>query len=261
MDTPKKFALSMSGGGLSAVAYAGMNEVLIEHNLAPSCYAGLSGGAALAVLLASRLTTADVIKFIDGIKTFRMLNTHWSHFEVINHTKLIEYIRDALPYKSFESLPIPAVIFASDVTHQQPVVIQSGDIASAIVASCSMFPMLQPVKRRGLELVDGGFTLYYGARFLHELAHADKIIGVDVTGLTEGSVSGIFRALFLQINSAITSNSRYELSEFPVDLDIKIRFPTPSLFSFDRKAAHLVHIGRKAAQSHLKKIKQVVGEK
>lgn len=251
----------MSGGGLSAIAYAGMNEVLLEHHLAPSCYAGLSGGAVLAVLLASGLSTSDVIKFIDGIKTFRMLNTHWSHFEVINHTKLIEYIRDALPYKTFESLPVPAVIFASDVTRQQPVVIGSGDIASAIVASCSMFPMLQPVKRRGLELVDGGFTLYYGANYLRELHHADKVVGVDVTGLTEGLISGIFRAFFLQINSAITSNSRYELNEFPVDLDIKIRFPTPSIFSFDRKAKHLVHVGRQSALKHIQKVKKVVNDK
>ncbi len=257
MDLSRSFALSMSGGGLSAIAYAGVNEVLLEHHLAPSCYAGLSGGAALAVLLASGLSTAEIIAFVDRIKTVRILNTHWTHWEVVDHTKLTQFIRELLPYKTFESLPIPAVIFASDVVKKRPVAIQMGDIASAIVASCSMFPMLQPVKRRGLELVDGGFTLYYGAQFLRSVS-VDKVSGIDVTGLTEGSIGGVFRALFLQINAAITSNSLHELSESPVDLDIKIRFPTPSIFSFDRKATHLVHIGRKAMLSHVQKLKHVV---
>ncbi|MDP1722462.1 MAG: patatin-like phospholipase family protein [Candidatus Gottesmanbacteria bacterium] len=259
MASSQKFALSMSGGGLSAIAYAGINEVLLEHNLTPSCYAGLSGGAALAILLASGLSTEEIIAFIDRIKTVRILNTHWAHLEVVDHVKLTRFIRDLLPYKTFESLPIPAVVFASDVVKKQPVAIQTGDIASAIVASCSMFPMLQPVKRRGLELVDGGFTLYYGAQYLRSES-VNKVIGVDVTGLTEGSFGGVFRALFLQINAATTSNSRYELNEFPVDLDIKIRFPTPSLFSFDRKATYLVHLGRRAALLRLKEITRVVGE-
>lgn len=259
MGNLQQFAVSMSGGGLSAIAYAGINEVLLEHHLKPSCYAGLSGGSALAVLLASQLSTAEIIKFIDHMKTFRILNTHWAHFEIIDHAKLIQFIRDALPYKTFESLPVPAVIFASDVMKSGPIVIKSGDIASAIAASCSMFPMLQPVKRRGLELVDGGFTLYYGAQFLRANSFY-KVIGVDVTGLTEGTVSGVLRALFLQINSAISSNSRYELNEWPVDLDIKIRFPAPSIFSFDRKATHLVHLGRRAAITHMKEIRRLVGE-
>lgn len=259
MTLSKKFALSMSGGGLSAIAYAGVNEVLLEHHLVPSCYAGLSGGAALAVLLASGLSTAEIIVFIDRIKTIRILNTHWAHWEVVDHAKLTRFIRDLLPYKTFESLPVPAVIFASDVVKKRPVAIQTGDLASAIVASCSMFPMLQPVKRRGLELVDGGFTLYYGAQFLRS-ATVDNVIGIDVTGLTEGSVGGVFRALFLQINAAITSNSFHELTEWPVDLDIKIRFPTPSIFSFDRKAGHLVRVGRHAALAHITEIKKIINK-
>jgi NTE family protein len=249
----------MSGGGLSAVAYAGFHEVLAQHNLTPSCYAGLSGGAALAVFLASGMGTGEIIRCIDTLKTVRILNTHWSHFEVIDHGRLTRHIRDMLPYKTFESLPRPAVIFASDVARQRPVAIKSGDIASAIVASCSMFPMLQPVRRRRRMLVDGGYTVYYGAQFLRETNGAATVIGVDVTGLTEGSVGGILRALFLQINSAVTSNSRYELAEFPVDLDIKIRFPAPSIFSFDRKVDHLVRLGRHAAEKNMRRIHRIVG--
>lgn len=251
------FALSLSGGGLSSLAYAGFVEVLKNHHLDPACYAGLSGGAVLAVLIASGFSPSDCLGFFDHLKTFKLINTHLSRLEIIDHNKLILRIRNLLPYKVFEDLPTRTVIFASDLTKKEPVVLQSGDIASAIVAGCSLFPALQPIKRRGLLLGDGGLTVYYGAKYLHELG-IKKVIGVDVTGLTEGTVTGFFRALYKQINSSITSNTRYELSEYPVDLDIKISFASPPFFSLDRKANHLIHLGSKAAEKYIHKIKNIV---
>ena len=117
--------------------------------------------------------------------------------------------------------------------------------------------MLQPLKRKGLLLGDGGFTVYYGAQYLYDLG-INKVIGIDVTGITEGSVGGIFGALYKQINSAVTSNARYELTEHPVDLDLKINFPSPSIFSFERKAQHLLQLGRKSAEQNLVKIRQIL---
>ena len=257
MDTSHNFALSLSGGGLSALAYAGFVEVLKEHGLKPSSYAGLSGGAILAVLLASNLSSEKIIKFYEQLKTFRILNTHLSRLEIVDHKKLELLIRDLLPYKLFEKLPMPVFIFVTDLTKKEPLILKNGDIASALVASCSVFPMLQPLKRKGLLLGDGGFTVYYGAQYLHDLG-IKKVIGIDVTGITEGSVGGIFRALYKQINSAVTSNARYELTEHPVDLDIKITFPSPSIFSFERKTQHLLQLGRKSAQQHLANINAVL---
>lgn len=251
------FALSMSGGGLSSLAYAGFVEILKKYHLEPACYAGLSGGAVLAVLLASGFSPSDCLGFFDHLKTFKLINTHLSRLEIIDHNKLISRIRNLLPYKVFEDLPIRTVIFASDLTKKEPVVLQSGDIASAVVAGCSIFPVLQPIKRRGLLLGDGGFTVYYGAKYLRELG-INKVIGIDVTGLTEGIVKGFFRALYKQINSSVSSNSRYELSKHPVDLDIKISFESPTIFSLDRKANHLIHLGRKSAEKYIHKIKNVV---
>ncbi|MCJ7740061.1 patatin-like phospholipase family protein [Candidatus Microgenomates bacterium] len=259
MSQQQKFALSLSGGGLSAIAYTGFVDVLKDHHLKPACYAGLSGGAVLSVLLASEVPTSEIVKFVNKLKTFNILNTHWHHFEVIDHLKLTELIRGLLPYKTFEQLPTPVVIFTSDLTKKETVLLQTGDIASALVAACSMFPMLQPVKRRGLVLSDGGFTVYYGAKHLHDLGYK-KVIGVDVTGLTEGTFKGILSALFKQINSSVSSNARYELSEWPVDLDIQIRYPSPTILNFNRKANYLISLGRKSAEKYLHSIKKIISQ-
>lgn len=256
MDSTTSFALSLSGGGICALAYAGFDEVLRQHKLEPSCYAGLSGGAILAVLLASNLTADNTLKFFQHLMTFRILNTHLSHIEVVDHGKLAALIRHLLPYKTFEKLPTQAAIFASDVTNKEPVFIQSGDIASAIVASCSVFPLLQPVKRRGLLLGDGGMTVYYGAQYVRT-AGFNKIIGVDVTGITEGPVRGLLSALYKQINTTITENARHELEEWPVDLDIRIAFPGTSIFNIQRKAFHFINIGRITAKRYLRQIQRL----
>lgn len=255
MDQP--FALSLSGGGLSAIAYAGFIDVLKEHKLEPAMYAGLSGGAILAVLLASGFTTQDVVAFIDHLKTWKILNTHPTHLEILDHRKLAELFRNFIPYETFEELPKPAAVFASDLVKNEPVLLNTGDIASAVIASCSIFPLIQPVRRHGLVLGDGGSTVYYGAKYLRDMG-MKKIIGVDVTGMTEGRIGGLFRALFQQINSTISSNARYELNRWPVDLSIQITFPAPDIFSLDKKANHLISVGQKYAKKNMNKIHRLL---
>ncbi len=251
------YALSLSGGGICSLAYAGFDEVLRQHKMEASCYAGLSGGAILAVLLASNMTADNIIKFFEHLKTFRILNTHLSHIEIIDHKKLTILIRRLLPYKTFEELPTRAAVFASDVTKKEPVLIVNGDIASAVVASCSIFPLLQPTKRRGLLLGDGGMTVYYGAHYLHEMGFK-KVVGVDVTGISEGPVRGLLSALYKQINTTITENARHELEEWPVDLDVRITFPQSSIFNLERKAHHFVNFGKIMANKHLGQIRKLV---
>lgn len=247
----------MSGGGLSALAYAGFVDELRSLGVEPSFFAGLSGGGFMAPLLAMRMHTDDIIRLCESLLTPKILNTHLTHFEVIDHEALVQKIRSLLPMKMFEELPTRAGIFSTDVAKQRPVFITKGDIASAMVATCGMFPMLAPLKRRGLLLVDGGFTIYYGAKYLRT-PQTPKVIGVDVAGLTEGLVKGILRGFFRQVNSAVTSNARYELNSWPVDLDIRITFPTPSFFSFHRKTRHLVSLGRRAAQQNRSKIQTIL---
>ena len=256
-NTLSPFALTMSGGGLSSLAYAGFVSVLHEHDIYPSVYAGLSGGAIAAVLLSSGLSVDKILEFVFYFTSIKMINTHLKHFEIIDHHRLVERMRNILPYKTFEELPIPVYIFASDLVNQKPVVLYTGDIASAIAGSCSFYPLLEPIKRRGSLLSDGGFTTYYGAQYLREKG-MKKVIGVDVTGVCESTVGGILGLFYKQLNISLTSNKRYELSEYPVDLDIQIMFPAPFFLSIHQKADHIIKYGRKKAVSHISQIQKVI---
>lgn len=249
--------LSMSGGGLSALAYLGFVDELKKAGITPRLYAGLSGGAIISVLLAAGLTTNEIVEFFKTIRFWQLLNFSFHSVEIFDHHKILETLRQNLPIKRFEDLPDKALVFASDFTKKEAVVFEEGDIASAVLASCSMFPFIQPIKRRGRILGDGGYTVYYGAQYLRD-RNIHKVIGVDVSGLTERSISGVFSGLYKQINAALTSNARYELREHPVDIDIQITFPMPNIFHFEGEIDHLIATGRRAAQRHLTEIKRAL---
>ena len=49
----KTFGLTLSGGGVRALAHGGMLKALEEHNLRPVVISGTSGGALVGALYAS----------------------------------------------------------------------------------------------------------------------------------------------------------------------------------------------------------------
>lgn len=220
--------------------------------------AGLSGGAIIAPLVAAGLNRDQIFELLSEMSFQRIVNLSFHSLEIIDHTKFTEFFRDILPIKTFEKLPTPVLIYATDVKKQETLVIETGDIASAITASCSIFPLMQPVKRRGRLLTDGGYSSYYGAQHLRDRG-MQKVIGVDVTGISEGNSPPFFRSFYLSLNAALTSNSRFELKEYPVDLDIRINLKAPTIFNLTEHRDDIYKIGDETAKKYFRKIKKVYG--
>ena len=59
----KTFGLVLSGGGVRALAHAGVLKALEEHDLHPSVISGTSGGALVGALYASGKTPEQLIDF------------------------------------------------------------------------------------------------------------------------------------------------------------------------------------------------------
>ena len=257
-QTPRSWVISMSGGSLGCLAYASFLQTLRdEYQLQPHVLAGLSGGAMIAPMISAGLDKEEIFEVINQLSVTNLINLHVSKFEIIDHHKLIDFFRDKLPCKTFEDLDTPVIIFATNVKKQEVEVIKSGDLASAIVASCSVYPLLNPVKRLGKLLTDGGYSTYYGAHYLRKNG-LDKIVGIDVTGLNEGTTPKFLRSLYLSLNAVITSNSRYELVQYPVDLDIRINVKTPTIFGLKKSKEKIFEIGEKAAHTYHRKIKSLI---
>jgi NTE family protein len=79
----------------------------------------------------------------------------------------------------FDDLPIPFRAVAADVATGEAVVIDSGDLASAMRASMSVPGIFKPARRNGRLLVDGGVANNLPVQIVRDMG-ADVLIVVDV---------------------------------------------------------------------------------
>ena len=185
-----RIGLVLSGGGARGAAHIGVLEVLDQLHVPIDAIAGTSMGAVVGGLYASGLSAKEIAAVANSLNwqdafhdrpprtelTFRrkeedesfLVNLpvgirDWS-FQLpkglIKGQSLEMLLRRlTLPVAttaSFDNLPTPFRAVATDLATGEPVVMKSGDLASAMRASLSAPGLFVPVERDGRVLVDGG---------------------------------------------------------------------------------------------------------
>jgi NTE family protein len=139
--------------------------------LVGALYAGGMSGAAMRDI-AQAVSFRDLPKFVDASSLKEFLG--------IKGRKIEEWLRELLPVKRFEDLPVPLRIVATDYWKGEQVVFESGDIASAVRASISIPGVFQPYELHGRVFVDGGVVNPVPFDLLDALA--DFVVAIDVSG-------------------------------------------------------------------------------
>ena len=166
---------------------------------------------------------------------------------------------------------------ATDLVRQREVVLDSGDVVSAVLATIALPVLLPPVERQGLVLVDGGLlnnTPFDVARN----RGADLVIGVDLMNTapfgTEptapGKPSGLLDRVFeftqrhrsWQVASAaidLISNASLRIRQAvnPPDLLLRPRLGTIDLLDFHRWE-EAYQAGRRVVLDHAEAIQALV---
>jgi NTE family protein len=104
---------------------------------------------------------------------------------------------DSIVGITFEELKIPLVVIATDFWTAEEVVIENGDVATAVRASMALPGAFTPVSLNGRVLVDG--DLVNRVPYDHLKDRCDVTIAVDVSGerLSDvGHVPGVGDAIF-----------------------------------------------------------------
>src|SRR5690606_25095051 len=103
---------------------------------------------------------------------------------LIQGQKLEQLLRNAtLPVatvNNFDDLPIPFRAIATDLETGEAVLMQSGDLVSAMRASMSAPGVFAPVQRDGRLLVDGGLVENLPVQVARQMG-VDVLIVVDVS--------------------------------------------------------------------------------
>lgn len=166
----RRVGVVLSSGYFGFYGHAGFVDGLTSAGVAASAWAGTSAGGMVAAFAAAGLTPARMARLI--------LQQRKEHFwdpdyfgialdamkrgsrtsGLLKGERFVELLRKSLPVQTFEALGVPLVLVATNLSHQRPEVIRSGDLPSAVHATCAYPGLFQAVRRDDHLLWDGGIV-------------------------------------------------------------------------------------------------------
>jgi NTE family protein len=209
-----RIGLVLSGGGARGAAHVGVLKALEEMHVPVDAIVGTSMGAVVGGLYASGMSAADIEKLMNSIDWQDAFRDRPSRKDLafrrkqddrdfpvrlplglkggkllyprglIQGQKLNQMLRlQTLPVSSverFDDLPIPFRAVAADIETGETVVLDHGDLATAMRASMSAPGVFEPVEIDRRVLVDGGLAENLPADIARAM-HVDVLIVSDVS--------------------------------------------------------------------------------
>ncbi len=172
------YGLILSGGGSRAAFGLGAVKYFEEIGLEFKAYSGASGGAIAATLLASGLSADESFKVIKSLDFKKLVKFNYFKGSLYRFENEREFLESILPYRNFEELQKPLYINAVDFNSGETKYFHQGDLLSAILSSCALFPIFKPQFKDGSYYIDGGFTNNLPYEPLDGVV--DKTIGINV---------------------------------------------------------------------------------
>lgn len=149
------FGLAMSSGFFSFYAHTGVFAALLARGLVPSHVSGSSAGALVTGAWASGAAPSDLAAFLTGMRR----EDFWDPSigaGLLAGKKFDALLRKLLPIGRIEDCRVPVRISVFDILARKTAVLERGDLAKAIRASCAVPAMFQPVWIDRRPYWDGG---------------------------------------------------------------------------------------------------------
>jgi NTE family protein len=150
-----EFTLAMSAGFFGFFAHAGMLVTLEDAGLLPARVTGASAGALVGGLWAGGV---DACAQRDTLMELRR-DDFWDPgvgFGLLRGALFRTLLADLLPVQRFEACRVPAALSVYDLLARATRVLDRGDLAPAIQASCTLPGLFHPLWVDGRPLLDGG---------------------------------------------------------------------------------------------------------
>jgi NTE family protein len=166
----KRFGLVLSAGYFGFYGHAGFVDGLFAHGLVPSAFAGTSAGGMVAAFAAAGLPVPELKQLIASQRREHFWDPDWLGIAVdsvkrghrpsglLKGARFRALLERHLPVTRFEQTLNPLVLVATSLSSQRAVTLTSGDLASAIHATCAYPGLFQAVRREGDLLWDGGIV-------------------------------------------------------------------------------------------------------
>ena len=153
---------------MRGLAHIGVVKALSEAGIKPTVITGTSAGSLIGAMLAAGMQWSEIASL--ARKTF------WP--KLLHGETLERFCAEHLP-ATFADLKLPFAAITTELPVKRVMTISSGELASAISASCALRGVRRPVRREGKRLKDGGIACVLPSEACRAMG-ADFIIGSDV---------------------------------------------------------------------------------
>jgi NTE family protein len=205
-----KIGLALSGGGARGIAHIGVIKAMEELGVKPDVISGTSAGSVVAALYAGGMKPDDIFEVVNHLSLFRSVKMAWAWSGLLKMEGLHALLTRYCPGNTFESLKIPLVVAATEIRLGEIRYFSSGELAPAIVSSCSIPGIFNPVKFEDHLYVDGGLLDNLPARPIRD--KCDFLVGSHCNHLTpvydEHSLRAVIERSMLITISANSTASR-----------------------------------------------------
>ena len=287
-----RIGLVLAGGGAKGGAHVGVLKVLEELRVPIDCIAGTSMGALVGAGYASGIPASDLEVFISGIDWKSVVGgqgqrdlqpivqktagvTYSNNFEAgiknggvnlpggLIKTGAIEdllrsYVAQSRMQPNFDRLPIPYRAVATDMITGDMVVIDRGDIATAMRASMAIPGGFAPVVTDEHILSDGGLVRNIPVDVARELC-ADLVIVVNLVEPTieREKLQTATQLLGRSMDVMIIANEELQLQSLTAQ-DIRIDVPMGDIGTADfERVPETIPLGEAAARLMTDRLKEL----
>jgi len=278
-----RVGLVLAGGGAKGGAHVGVLKVLEEMHVPIDCIAGTSMGALVGGGYASGIPAKGLEEFVTGIDWKAVVGgvgkrdlqtieqkragvTYSNDIELglkngrvqlpagIVNTSSIEdllrtYVARARAQTDFDKLPIPYRAVATDMISGGMVVLDSGDLATAMRASMAIPGAFAPVETDKYVLSDGGMVRNIPVDVARNLC-ADVVIVVNLVeqDVTREKLKSATQLLGRSTDVMIVANENLQLASL-TDQDIRIDVIMGDITTADfERVPDTIPLGEKAAR-------------
>lgn len=154
----RKVGLALGGGGARGAVHIGVLMAFEEMGIVPDLVAGTSVGALIATLLAAGVEVAQMKKLFEQFGITSLYSFPGSVPALTKMDRFGDMLAELIGRPQFTDLQMPLAMVATNLVTKKEVILDEGDVTSALQASMAFPILLPPVKREGLVLMDGGLV-------------------------------------------------------------------------------------------------------
>lgn len=244
-----RIALALGGGGAKGLAHITILEAFDELGVKPHRLSGASIGGAFAAAYASGTTAAEIRAYVDRLvisKGDRLAEIFtkkelWKWLDVVDFRRrgvvkvdnFAMLVDDRIIAPTFEDLEIPLKLVATDYWNREAVVLDRGDLASAVKATMAIPGLFVPVELGGKVLIDGGAV--DPVPYEVWLDDCDVTVAVDVSGgrgAGRGRPPGFFDLVFTSFQIMQRAIVEEKMKRVPPDILIRPEIMDVRVFEF-----------------------------